>query len=366
LLFRQPNPVSRGKRIAGLLLAVLLGLLTPVAIVLEMSFSMLMPVIALGGLSTVFLYSFAGSAAAGLCIAVQLGATAALLNTTFLWMTLLSGVLPAIWVARGIVAKRPFFDQLRGGIVAFVLGLLAALFIAYASYGGNMIGKFTDLLRAQFDLMPDDFFAPLVDAVNSAIAGSGLQGIAPITVEGYRTQLSGVLSMLEDAYSKTLPGALISGAMLTGILSVLWGNWLSARRGLATDVSYVSVARWFLPARISLGLLAVWLVSYVMSGTAYAAGETVYVAVYTIATAAFGFQGIAAVLRFFERRSNLTSGKRAAVVAVLVIFGLILRLLSLALFIIGVISALFGSHGAFRRTPDKSNSDHSGEDDPDR
>ena len=76
----------------------------------------------------------------------------------------MAAVLPALYVMRGVAAKRPFFEQLRGGILAFGAGLVAAMLIAYASFGGGMVARFVDMMRAEFARMPDAALQPIVDA----------------------------------------------------------------------------------------------------------------------------------------------------------------------------------------------------------
>ena len=117
-------------------------------------------------------------------------------------------------------------------------------------------------MKAQFALMPDAFFAPFVDMINSAMS-TGIPGMKAMTKEDYRAQVAGVLNLMSEVYQQSLPGALLSGAALTGVLSVTWGNWLRARRGLATDESYIGPTwRWFLPRNVTLGLTLMWVVAY--------------------------------------------------------------------------------------------------------
>ena len=345
--YNRPDSVNIGRLVAGIIMALLFGALTPVALVLEMT--LLTPVIITGGLFLVFLYTFAGTLPAWLFLIVQLVSTAALVNNAFMWMLVLAGVIPACAVIRGIAMKQPFFTQLRNALIAYGAGLVAAVFLAYAIYGGNMIGKLADLMREQFTLMPDEVFSPIVDAINSAISPGGVAGFEPFTVESYRAQVAGVLELMSETYALTLPGTLISGALITGMLSVLWGNWIRARRGLATNESYIPLNRWFMPGQMSLGLTVMWLFSYILSQTQYASGQTVYIVVYHIASSAFAVQGIAAVDRFLYRRGS-SAGSRRVLATLGFLLGVVFRLLNTVLFTIGAISALFGSHGAFHRS----------------
>ena len=350
-----PYRVPGGKLALGMILAVLIGALTPLITVLEMS--LLMPVMLLSGAFMVFLYCYAGQLPAWLYMIVQLASTGVLLNANFVFMLLAAGTVPALVCIRMIVLKKPFFDQMKLGIAAHLGGMLVAVSIAYFSFGGNMIDRMADALKKQFDMMPDAFFTPFVDMINSALSSGGFPGVQAMTVEGYRAQIGGVLNLMSEVYQQSLPGSLLSGAALTGILSVTWGNWLRARRGLATNESYIGPTRWFLPRNVTLGVALMWIATYILSQTNYAQGETVYYTVYSLAALAFFVQALGAVDRFFFRR-GMPDGRRRALVILALILGLIIPLFNTIMFAIGAGSALFGSHGAFKRpAPPKDDDD---------
>ncbi len=348
-----PCRVSGGKLALGIVLALLVGALTPLITVLEMS--VLMPVVLPGGVFMVFLFCYAGPLPAWLFTIAHLAAAGVLLGEHFLLMLLVSGTLPALLCMRMIALKRPFFEQMKLGVAAFLGGMLLAVTVAYLSFGGNMIERMADALKAQFALMPDAFFTPFVDMINSALS-TGIPGVKMMTVQSYRAQISGILDLMSELYQQTLPGALLSGAALTGVLSVLWGNWLQARRGLATNESYVGPTRWFLPRNVTLGLTLMWVAAFVLSQTGYAQGETVYYTVYSLASLAFFIQALGALDRFFFRRGT-PDGRRRALLVIALILGLLFRFINTLLFAIGAGSALFGSHGAFRRPLPSGNDD---------
>ena len=86
----QPYRISGGQVALGVALALLLGALTPLLTVLEAC--LLLPVAALGGVFTVFLYCYAGRLPAFLFIAVQLASASTLLGADCMWMLLAAGV----------------------------------------------------------------------------------------------------------------------------------------------------------------------------------------------------------------------------------------------------------------------------------
>ncbi|MBR1559217.1 MAG: DUF2232 domain-containing protein [Clostridia bacterium] len=336
----RPYRPSGGKVALGVVLAVLLGIAAPALTALETA--LLLPVILLSGVLMVFLHGYAGRLPAWLFMTVQLGAAAVLLGPTFMWMLMAAGTFPAILSMRGILTKRPFFEQMKLDIGFYLAGLLAAVTIAWSVFGGNMIPRAVDALRAQFELTPDLFFLPFVEAVNAAMPGT------TVTVAGYRAQVMAVLELLGETYERMLPGTLLSGAALSGVLTALWGNWLMARHGMATNESYISLERWFLPKQATAGLLLMWVAAYILSETGYQGGESVYMAVYALVSLAFYIQGLCAVDRFMFRR-GASSGRRRFVVILGLILGAIFRLFNTFLFVVGAFSALFGSHGAISR-----------------
>ena len=357
---KQPYTLPAGKLVWSVVLALVVGALLPVITVLQIT--LLMPVLMLGGVFTVYLQCYGGWVPAGVFLAAGMVSTAWFAGTEAMWMVLAAGMAPALLTLRGIALKRPFFEQMRASLACYILGLMAAMGIAYAGFGAGMVARLRDGLRAQFALMPDAAFQPLVDAVNSALGLGGMRGMGLITVQIYRGQIAGILDLMQTTYAQTLPGTLLSGAMLTAMASVLWGNWTLARRGLATNDSFVGMSRWHLPGQIALGALALFAVGYVISASGYASGDTVYLTVYQLVSVLFAVQGLAAIDRRMLNASRSLNRRRAAL-ALLIIGALTLQLLATFLVIYGVLSALFGSKGSVRLWLEKRRDDHSDHDD---
>ena len=346
----------------GILLGLVVGLALPVVAVLQIS--MLVPTLMLGGVFATYLKARDGWIPVGVLVAAALGMSAWLLGATPTLILLVASLLPAPVVMRGVARKAPFQEQVPAGIAAFTAGLLAALLIAYISYGGGMIARFVDLLRNEYDRMPDAALQPLVEWTNSmlpaGIAGTG-QGV---TVAYFRSQLSGILDLLQQTYAQVLPGALLSGALLSGVLAVFWGNWTMARRGMATNESFVGMSGWFLPARFSLGAVLLWLVGLVMMNGGVRNGATVYMTVAQAAGAAFAVQALSALDRRMLRAGRPLS-RRRLLIALLAVLALLLRGVGAVLAYVGAASALFGSRGAIRLWLQERRNDDSNHDDPD-
>lgn len=358
---RQVVSAPKGRIVGDVALALLIGTLLPIVAVLQVS--MLLPVLMLCGLFSVWLKARTGWVSALTLITATLASSAFFLGMTLTLAMAAAAVLPALWVMRGVALKQPFFDQLRGGIAAFGLGLVVALGIAYVSFGGSMVARFTDLLRAEFARMPDSALQPIVDAMNSAFTISGVRLAGEYTVELYRAQLTGVFDLMQQTYARMLPGALLSGALLSGVLSVLWGNWTMARQGMATNESFQGMSRWFLPGQISLGALALLAISFILTASGYSAGATVFQTVTQLVGAIFVIQAMASMDRRMLRAGR-TLTRRRVLLAITAVGSLLMREFALVFAVVGVLSALFGSRGALKRLTGGEEDDQSDRHDP--
>ncbi len=355
--------VSPGRMAGSVALALILGALLPLIAVLQIS--LLAPVLMLCGIFGVYLRVRAGWVPAALLYAAALGSTLYMIGAVGVPLLLLAAILPALLTSRGAMQKQPFFRQLNQGVAAYALGLVAAMLAAYAAFGGGMIARFMDVLRVEFARMPDAALQPFADAVNSALALSGSRGTGAFTVQMYREQLSGILDLMQQTYAQLLPGTLLSGALLSGVLSVLWGNWTMARRGMATNESFIGISRWFLPSQVTLGALALWAAGFLLANSAYKAGATVYATVAQLAGSVFAIQALCAVDRRLLAGGG-SAGRRKALITVLAVLALIFKGLGSLLCALGAISALFGSHGAVRMWMNRRQNDHTDRDDPDQ
>ncbi len=353
---RQVVSVSKGRLAGNILLALVIGAALPIVMVLQVS--LLAPVLMLCGIFAVRMKARTGWVPAAVLYAASLASTMWFLGATMMLALLVAAILPSVAVAWGMARKRPFFEQMRVGVTAYALGLVAGMLIAYVSFGGNMIARFTDRLRAGFARMPDAALKPFVEAINSTITMSGAGG-QMYTVELYRSQLSGILDLMQRTYAQALPGALLTGALLSGVISVLWGNWTMARLGLATNESFVGMSGWFMPAQLTWGLLGLWVVGLVLTAARYEAGATVYAAVRSLCGAAFFIQAMAALDRRMLRGGRYL-GRRRLLITLFSVAALLLPDVGAAMAVIGAASALSGSHGAIKR----GNSEPSDRDDP--
>ena len=346
--------VRSGSGLAGsIILAVIVGALLPVIALIQIS--LLVPTLMLGGILAARLGVKDGWIPVGTLAVAAALSSGYLMGGTIMLILLTASLMPSVAVVISATRKKPFFEQMNAGVVAFTGGLLAAMLIAYVSFGGGMIAKFVDVLRAEYNRMPDTALQPMVDWVNGMLpsAGSG-QGQA-MTVAFFRGQLSGVLDLMQRTYAQIVPGALLSGALLSGVLAVFWANWTMARRGMATNESFVGMSGWFMPARLPLGAVGLWAVGMLLTLAGNANGTTVFMTISQVVGAAFAVQALCALDRRLLR-SDWPLGRRRLVIALLCVGGLLLRGVAWVLGYVGAASALFGSHGAIRQwTQDRRN-----------
>ena len=343
---RQVTSTSPGALVGSIVLAVIVGAALPVVALLQIS--LLAPTLMLGGILASYLGVKSGWVPVGAMGIAAAVSSALLMGGTIAVILLTASLLPSVMVVLGATGKKPFFEQMNAGVIAFVGGLLAAMLIAYASFGGGMIAKFVDTLRSEYDRMPDAALQPMVDWVNAMLPAGGLGQSQTMTVAFFRGQLSGILDLMQQTYAQIVPGALLSGALLSGVLGVLWANWTMARRGMATNESFVGMSGWFMPARLSLGAVGLWLAGLFVMLFGRANGATIYMTISQAVGAVFAVQALCALNRRLLR-ADWPLGRRRLTLATLCVVALLLRGVGAALAYVGVASALFGSHGAIRQ-----------------
>ena len=337
---------SRGPLAGSIVLALIVGALLPVIALVQIS--LLVPVLMLGGVLAGYLGAKSGwvpvavlATAAGVSAGYLMGGTIALI-------LLVASLAPSVMVMLGATGKKPFFEQMNAGVVAFVGGLLAAMLIAYASFGGGMVAKFVDVLRAEYNRMPDAALQPMVDWMNTMLSSAGSSALQSMTVASFRNQISGVLDLMQQTYAQMMPGALLSGARRSGVLGVFWANWTMARRGMASNESFVGMSGWFMPAKLTLGAVGLWAVGLILMATGRANGATIYITIAQAVGGIFAVQALCALDRRMLRADRPLTRRRVLIVLV-AIAALLLRGFGSALAYVGAASALVGSHGALRQ-----------------
>lgn len=343
---------SLGKIVFCTVAAIVAGALEPLALV----FQLMLPMPAV---SLIAMLGVALSVIGGMVPAIALGAVATISTllgfgpAATVVMAAMT-IVPAMVIILGIRQKQPFFQQMFRGVTAFLASVMAAVLLAGLLFGGDVIGRAMDFVRSVFEEQQDAIWASLREVL------IGRQG--DITKTDFVNAYYATLNLMETYYEYRLLANLLSGAVLTGVISVLWGNWLAARRGEATVESFRGVSEWFLPANLTLGLLMVLVVSALLSMTSVSGGATVWLIVSDLARVAFVIQAYAAMDRKLKAK-GASRGRRTGMI-VLAVFagaisdGWIFELTAVA----GCASALFGRRGAARPLIDKIKKTMDGDD----
>lgn len=290
-----------------------------------------------------FLYGFGGMvpAAAGMLLDViafgmYFGIEGAL--TAFL-----AFVAPSAFIIRNLRWRVPFSKMMVQSIAAQVLGVFAALVAAYFFVGSDLIGALVETLRSLFDMV----YPGAIDFVLSRIYDieavpdtlSQAQLVTGVLDEARRSAyLDGYLNEISASLRLTLPGYLLSASCLTGVLATAWPAKLINRR-LPMNGAYVSLARWYTPWRVSLGLLGGWVVTWLITVLGLEGGDSVQLAFQALLFLVLRVQAAASL----ERRLiqfNMRAGLRALIIIVVEL------LLGEFVIYYGAFSALFGSTGA--------------------
>lgn len=352
---RNENRPSVGRMIFSCIAALILGVLHPFLTVYQVMMPMALPCVgtmtavalyASAGLPPVILLALAGTAVSWLGLGTSL---------TVVWMPLC--ILPAVVAIVQLRGVRPFFIQLRRVLIACLGGTAASVLLAALFFGADIVSAMMTQLEAIFEsIMPE-----IWKVYGPTLATSGVE----LTYEEFASTYFSMLKVMQQYYQLYLPANLLTGAALTGTISVLWGNWISARRGRATAQSFLGLHEWFMPSNMTYGVLMTLAAAFVLKLTPIQGSQTAWMAVEQLAELAFGFQALASNDRRMKERGS--SRRRRTVMAVLVIlcawiFHLALLGVSLAaiLAVMGCASALFGRKGALRAWLDKNQNHFNG------
>lgn len=338
----------KGKVVVCSLAAAIFGLLYPLLLMLRLFIPVLTP--SFSAMIVIALY-----AAAGFAPVITFGA--AMLVSCAVGFGPLIGIaalpviaVPVVVTVLGIRGKLPFFRQMSRAIVANILGTVLSVTLAAVVFGTDMIASLINEMQAIFEQM----MPMLWEAQGSLFESAGIQ----ITYDEFASMQFDALKVLQQYYETYLPGNLLTGAAITAVISVLWGNWLSARRGAATTDSFIGLCDWYLPSNMTFGMLMTLVVALVISRTAIAGAQTTWIAVSSLVEFAFVVQGFAAM----DRRQKAAGASRKRRTGLIVLFCILGAMTSGAavlniyfvMAIAGAGSALFGRRGAARMLIDKN------------
>lgn len=347
--------LSLGKSVLGTVLALLTGGLFPILAIYQTLLPMALP-----SLTTMVSVALASGFGWGFAVLLWV---AALVSSVFGMGTALSAAvmlmncIPAAVAILGVRQRLPFFEQLRRALAASLGGVALAVVITVASFGGDVIQKLVGQMQAAFDGMLPQLWAAYEDILPAA-------GIS-MSYEDFSAQITSMLRIIQLYYEVYLPANLLAGAVWTAALSTLWGNWLAARRGMATSESFAGLFAWRLPANLTWGILLTLAAAFALKFTSIAGADAAWAAVLQLSMTAFTLQVLGANDRRLKNGGASVGRRTVSVVLLMLVGGIAVPLVlglsvTTLLGVIGAASAVFGRYGALRPWMDKHKKDING------
>lgn len=347
--------LSAGKAILGTVLALVVGALFPILAIYQTLLPMALPGVATM-LSVALAVSFGWGFAALLWI-VGLVSSLLGMGPELTAAAMLMCCAPSAVLILGVRRQQPFFTQLRRALAACLGGAVLAVGVAAAFYGGDMISRLMEEFQKVYDAILPQLWTSYRDVLQTAGAS--------MTYEDFSGMFYSVLRLVKVYYETYLAADLLAGAVWTAALSALWGNWLAARRGMATRESFAGLHEWRLPANLTWGILMTLAAAFALKYTSIAGAAAAWAAVEKLSMTAFTLQALGANDRRLKS-SGASVGRRTTSVVLLMLVGGIAVPLTLGwsvttlLGVIGAVSAIFGRYGALRPWIDKHKNDING------
>ena len=341
----NPNQARTGggSQALGYLLAVLIALVSPVALVLELM--SLMPVLLLSSVAIVYLFGRYGRGPMLCCTLLQMLTHGYFLGSPMIWICMIAMVMPAFAVSREAAANRPFADQMRASLLRYVFGLVLGVFLLYNYYGGNFIANTITALKEQMLSVPQEYIVPALEPLKMVYGSE-------VTPEVIRQLIADAYDAVMPVYTLQLPGLLFSGVLATAVIAVTLANYQNVKKGKSAEGAYVPPREWYLKSSATWGILLMVLASYVLAFAGMKNAVTVNYAVLEVMITVFCVQALASLLRRLHA-SKFGKGARTALKVLLCIVLLSPSRDYLAMY--GVLSAIFGSKGALRQRIERMN-----------
>lgn len=311
------------------------------------------PFIVLPAFILPFLYCLGGRRTYLLSLLIQIIGSALLMGSSFMWIVLLSGILPSIVIVRGIGMQKPFGVQMRNGIAVAALGSIAAALIASLIAGGNIVDRLFSLVSNAARSLPAAYQDMMRRSFESIYGAS-------IPADQIASVIDGAIALLLPDSRMRFPAALFGGAILNGVFGVAFGNRYLWKRRLTSDECYLPLREWALPGNMTCGLLLILLVSFILYNFKVKNFESVFVVVLTISEYAFCIQAFGSIAR---RTSQQTDHRAVRILLYIVLIAAILCGGAFYISIYGCLSAIFGSRGfMMQKMREKANGGSAGND----
>ena len=357
-----------GAVIAACVVAIITGFLQVFALPLSV-------MCVLGTIIAPVLFAWAGLIPALLFLAVSigsLGAVFATLQTTsgvagalvgagFAGAgALLVGVPSAVIMA--LMAQRaPYFTRMKAAVGVQLAALLALILALYAMLGRSLVDVAMENLTAWADGLPPQMAAFMLQQF--AVTGAGTymsqETALQILTEGVSEaecfdMLHSIFDTMGQALRLGLPAMLLSSGLVTGLFATAVPGRICARRG--DDLEYVPLSAWFVPVRLTIGVVVCLLTAGILYAAKVNGAESVLNAVLTAGSVIYAAAGAAALSRRFKE-----AGRSPVFRTVMIALGLwfVTRLVTF----IGIYSVLFGRRGLISGYVKKKMEERNKEDD---
>ncbi len=272
-------------------------------------------------------------------------------------------VLPAAAAITAIEKKLPFAQRMAVGIAAQSGALLLGAGAIYLVAGVDLVNALAGVLRGIVDtVLPPDLAVSVLQIFSTAglltketvsnlnVLLEQFERVDPaqLYMMGYTLSaeqmqlLTGALDQAFEYFAyylrQILPAMLLHSGLLTGVVMTTLSGFIMKRRDAECTLEHKSVATWQVP-RQPMGMMLVGLISGIAMQYAGMDQALAVTSVFSmLLTALLTIQGLAALLRLFER-AGVGRGFKIGMPIAMVIFA------SSVLEMAGVMSALFGSHG---------------------
>lgn len=345
--------VSR-KLVPGVIWGLVSGaLLAPALLAMFLSTVLASPFVLLPTVAAAMLGAWAGwpalAASSVSCLAAgfSLGGGAAALVAAEIVL------LPA-WGIYMILARRPrFYEGVAQSAFLQLGALLVLLAGAWLVVRQDLALYFASQLRQLAQGMSWDYFQAMYAAVNQVTGGAAVD-FAALGEAGREAFLDEWFALYTGQLQQSLPQILMCSGLLTGALAYWLSARILARRSDDPPVSYAHPRDWRLVGHLIVGPPVCALICYIAYQSGMEGADAAYLAIMGLNSLLFTVQGIGALDRMLFK-AGASTGKRGVILVVMVLVA------QLALPLIGVASALFGSKGLISQWLKKRGKDKGGD-----
>lgn len=338
----MPKPTVKGL-LMGIAIALLLAMIQP-------SFFMTSMLICIAPIVIPVLWAWAGWIPAGIASAGTIISLAGFASVSGAVNPALAALAAAVvLVAPGIASivmirkNIGFFRRMAAAVIAQTAALLGCVAVIYLGMGIDLVDALTGMMRSAVEYLPQE----MIEYLLNMYYVSGM-----LTEESVQELTSGILlhadvmrifdqvfELSNYQLKQLMPAMLINSGLISGVMMTAFPSLITRRRGFKPPVDHVPVHEWFLPSRAVGGLTVCMVTGFVLNIMQVEGATGVVVIVSQAVSSLCVIQGIAALTRLF-RKSGAGKGTRIGLTIASVLFA------SQFLEMVGMASALFGSHGA--------------------